>query len=255
MGDWSADAISGGLKAILGPEIEPVAVYLLPPGATPAPFDGYRSLIHHRYCQALMRARRGESVRLEPDELACPAAASAFGFRPLPAQLASGKGLVGFGIADHESTGQRMFEGMTRLAAGEIGGIAACPLVAAPRIPDVVIVEARPEPVMWLVLADLILAGGARRHADTAVLQAACVDSTIIPYREGRLNFALGCYGCRESTDLEAAEMVVGFPGSHLDGLLGALRYLGDKAVPRSRAKAAFYHLEEGGADRPGGSR
>ena len=52
----------------------------------------------HRYCQALMKARRGERVILEADTLACPAAAKAFGFKPLPEGLQTGKGLAGFGI-------------------------------------------------------------------------------------------------------------------------------------------------------------
>lgn len=48
----------------------------------------------HRYCQALMRARQGESVLLDDSGIACPAAAGAFGFRPLPTGLQTGKGLV-----------------------------------------------------------------------------------------------------------------------------------------------------------------
>ena len=50
---------------------------------------------NHRYCQALMKAGHGDAQRYaRPEGLACPAAAAAFGWRPLPAQLANGKGLV-----------------------------------------------------------------------------------------------------------------------------------------------------------------
>ena len=51
-----------------------------------APTDA-RALKHHRYCQAVMKARRGEHVTLDKEGLSCPAAAAAFGFKPLPAQL------------------------------------------------------------------------------------------------------------------------------------------------------------------------
>jgi uncharacterized protein (DUF169 family) len=94
-----SSTVTNRLKEILGLDTEPVAVFLLPPGAVSRAFDGFARVAGHRYCQLLMRARHGESLRLEPSELACPAAASAFGFGPLPEGLATGKGLVGFGPA------------------------------------------------------------------------------------------------------------------------------------------------------------
>jgi uncharacterized protein (DUF169 family) len=92
---------------------------------------------------------------------------------------------------------------------------------------------------MWLLLADLSVHGGERRVGDTAVLQATCVDATIIPYLKQRLNFTLGCYGCREATDLAPGETVLGFPGRLIEPLLGVLQHLSQRAVPRSRAKLA----------------
>jgi uncharacterized protein (DUF169 family) len=232
------------LKEILGLETEPVAVFLLPPGLANPAFDTFGKVTSHRYCQLLMRARHGESLRLEPSELACPAAASAFGFRPLTEGLATGKGLVGFGIVAEPATGKAMFEGMTRLPSGSLEGIAVCPLGAAPALPDVVVVEGPPEPLMWLALADLNLTGGQRRRGDTAVLQATCVDATVIPHVEQRLNFSLGCYGCREATDMGPNETILGFPGSSFAEILAALEQLNTKAVGRSRAKAVLNQLK-----------
>jgi uncharacterized protein (DUF169 family) len=186
-----------------------------------------------------MKARHGESVLLDPDDLSCPAAAAAFGFRPLPPQLANGKGLVGFGIAGNAAVGQRMFANMPRLEDGSIASIALCPLRLAPRTPDVVVVEGPAEVLMWLLLADLNVHGGERRTGNTAVLQATCVDATVIPYLQQTLNFNLGCYGCREATDLKPGETVLGFPGTLLEPLLDALQMLRAKAIPRSRAKLA----------------
>ena len=232
------------LVEILGIDTEPVAVFLMGP-EIPPPTESFRNVTGHRYCQLLMRARHGESVALAPEELACPAAAAAFGFRPLPEGLATGKGLVGFGIVDDPGTGRRMFEGMPRLEPGRVTLIAAAPLSAVRAIPDVVVVEGPPEALMWLALADLNVAGGVRRRGDTAILQATCVDATLIPYLEQRLNYSLGCYGCREATDLGPNESVLGFPGARLEPLLAALDSLANKAVGRSRAKSAFKNLNK----------
>jgi uncharacterized protein (DUF169 family) len=53
-----------------------------------------------------MKARHGKSVILDSEGIACAAAAAAFGFRPLPEGLRSGKGLVGFGIVSDEAVGK-----------------------------------------------------------------------------------------------------------------------------------------------------
>lgn len=246
------------LRDVLGLATEPVAVYLLRPGEEVPPFPGapWEVVQGARYCQALMLARHGAFVLLDGQGLACPAAAAAFGFKTLPDALANGKGLVGFGIAGRPEVGQVMFQGMSRLAAGSISTLALCPLSQVPEIgegpgaeegrarrPDVVVVEATPEQLMWILLADLNLEGGTRRVGDTAVLQATCVDSTIIPYMEQKVNFSLGCYGCREATDIEGSETVLGFPAAKADALAAELVRLADKALPNSRGKKAYSHF------------
>jgi uncharacterized protein (DUF169 family) len=237
------------MQQILGLKTAPVAVFLNKGTETESDFSGWQPLKKHRYCQALMRARNGQRVILEPDELSCPAAACAFGFRPLPQGLRSGKGLVGFGIVDKPETGQTMFAGMPHLEQGTLARLALCPLTEAPGMPDVVVVEAPVERLMWLLLADLRAASGARRQAHTAVLQATCVDATVIPFMEDRLNFSYGCYGCREATDIGEDEAVLGFPGHRLEEMLQHLEGLAGRAIANSRAKTAFRRLKEEEAD------
>lgn len=237
------NSIANKLTEILGLETAPVAVFLTRKGESTAASNQFKPVSSHRYCQLLMRARRGESLVLEPDELSCPAAAAAFGFRPLPEGLATGKGLVGFGIVFEPSVGKAMFEGMTSLAADYVEKILVCPLDLAPEMPDVVVVEGQPEQLMWLALADLNLAGGACRRADTAVLQATCVDATIIPFAEQRMNFSLGCYGCREATDMKSSETILGFPGTKLENITSALEQLNAKAIGQSRSKNIYRHF------------
>jgi uncharacterized protein (DUF169 family) len=217
-------------------------VRLLKPGAEP-PSDGIQ-LKQHRYCQALMKARRGQSVTLDGAGINCPAAAAAFGFRPLPEGLRNGSGLVGFGIVSNAKTGERMFAEMPVMQPGEIHSLHIFPLDQAEAQPDVIVIEDAVEKLMWVDLAYLNAMGGKRLNSSTAILQATCVDSTIIPYQEKRLNFGYGCYGCREATDLGTSESVVGFPVELLPAIAENLAYLAQKAIPNSRSKRALAALQ-----------
>lgn len=46
---------------------------------------------------------------------------------------------------------------------------------------DVVIIEAEPEKLMWVGLADIFETGG-RHTIETGVFQATCVDATVVPF-------------------------------------------------------------------------
>jgi uncharacterized protein (DUF169 family) len=190
-----------------------------------------------------MLAGHGESVLLNEAGIACPAAAAAFGFRALPEGLTSGKGLVGFGIVADPEVGKRMFANMPRLAAGRIFALHLFPLEVATSEPDVICLEDEVERLMWIALAALHAGGGRRLQASTAVLQATCVDATVIPYLENRLNLCYGCYGCRDATDIGPGEAVLGFPAAMLPGIMEHLAFLGRKAIPTSREKKVFATL------------
>jgi len=218
-----------------------VGVRLLKPGAEQP--TGSIRLKQHRYCQALMKARLGQSVLLDGAGINCPAAAAAFGFRPLPEGLRNGNGLVGFGIVTDAAIGARMFAEMAVLEPGEIQSLHIFPLDQAENQPDVIVIEDAVEKLMWVNLAYLNAMGGKRLSSSTAILQATCVDSTIIPYIEKRLNFGYGCYGCREATDLGTSESVVGFPVDLLPAIAESLVYLAQKAIPNSRSKRALVAL------------
>ena len=106
--------------SILGLHSQPVGVRLLTEQLRDP--EEANLLDQHRYCQALMKARHGANVLLGAENLSCPAAASVFGFRPLPEGLRSGRGLVGFGIVSDEAVGKRMFEGIPTEFEGVVLG-------------------------------------------------------------------------------------------------------------------------------------
>jgi len=229
------------LISILNLNTSPVGVCFAfknsPPKNTVTP------LKQHRYCQALMKARHGQSVSLDAQGIACPAAAAAFGFRPLPAGLKSGQGLVGYGIVSEPKVGARMFTDMPVLKPGNLDHLELFPLEKAEKKPDIIVIEDEVEKLMWVNLAYLHVTGGNRLQGSTAILQATCVDSTIIPYLENRLNFGFGCYGCREATDIGPQETVVGFPFDDLYAIVEHIAFLGEKAIPNSRSKKVFASL------------
>ena len=230
------------VKQILGLTTSLVGVkFLLSEEEIPAEIEKLKG---HRYCQALMKARHGAHVFLDAEGIACPAAAAAFGFKPLPDGLKTGKGLVGFGIVDEEATGRTMFEGMTILPQGKLKALYLFPLETATIEPDIVVVEDETEKLMWFALANLNVNAGQRVDSSTAILQATCVDATLVPFVEQKFNMSMGCYGCRDATDICPNETVLGFPFKDFKAIVKSLEFLNQKAIPNSRGKNALAMLK-----------
>jgi uncharacterized protein (DUF169 family) len=235
------------MKEILGLHGSPIGVRIIRKD-TGETFSDQCAEEHMRFCQALMRSRHGLRTVICKENLSCPAAARAFGFKSLPEPLKTGKGLIGFGITEKEEVGVKMFERMTVLEEGDVDRIVVFPLEEAREVPDVVVIEDEVEKLMWVVLAAMHCSGGERVQGSTSVLQATCVDATIIPFVEQRLNYTLGCYGCRDATDISPGETIIGFPVADLPGIVTHLEYLKKKALPHSRGKHAYaiFRKQEG---------
>jgi uncharacterized protein (DUF169 family) len=233
------------MEKILGMSTSPVAVKFY---EVFAHLQGYELPEKRRYCQVLMEARRGKHVLLTPENLACPAAAWALGFKEPPPVLASGEMPAAMGIFGSPDAVVHTFSTMQRLDMGKYKMVAVCPLGEASCEPDVVVVESLAEHLMWIALAYVFRTGG-RLHFDTAVLQATCVDVTITPFIQQRLNMSMGCYGCREATDLAEGECVLGFPVKYLDQIVESLEALQEKAMPRVRGKNVYKALPERNMD------
>jgi len=228
------------LTEILGLERKPVAVkFVRPSEDLPV---GFTAPPGRRYCQILMEASRGKKVLLTGDNIACPASAAALGFKPLPEKLDTGEMLAAFGIFATKEAGRNTIHSMPRLPMGEHRAVAVGPLDEVPYEPNVVVLESKPEHLMWVALASVRREGG-RLGFSTGILQATCVDGTILPFLSGKLNASLGCYGCREATEMTEAECVLGFPARDLDLIVSELEELATKAMPRVRSKAIYRSL------------
>jgi uncharacterized protein (DUF169 family) len=192
-----------------------------------------------RFCQAVMEARKGKSIIINKDNIACPAAAAAFGLKPLTEQLKNGKTLQGYGIFSELEVGQKVMQTMPRFEQSRFNSVLVKPLKDFDEAPDVIIVEDEVEKLMWLALSYLNEEGG-RLEFSTSILQAVCVDACVLPYLSGKINMSFGCYGCRDATDVKSGEAVLGFPYSKLEMVLNHLDYLNTQAIDRSRAKKVY---------------
>lgn len=198
-----------------------------------------------RYCQLLMEARRGNYGLLTAENITCPAAAAAFGFKPLPEKIKSGMMLKTLGLFESENTGAMLMKKIPRLNSGEFKAIAVAPLEKDLFKPDVVVIEDEPEKIMWIILASIHNVEG-RHEFSTGVFQATCVDVTIVPYLTKKINASLGCYGCRDATDIKEIECLIGIPAEKMEDIISNLQFLSQKAMKTVRSKKTYkLYLEQ----------
>lgn len=136
------------LEGVLGLDRHPVAVRFV--SRDEGRPEGFAIPSGRRYCQVLMEAGQGNKVLLTPENIVCPASAAALGFKPLPVKLETGEMLAAYGIFASKEAGRRTILSMPRLPLGQYQAVAACPLGEAPYEPDVVVLEAQPEHLMWV---------------------------------------------------------------------------------------------------------
>lgn len=147
--------------------------------------------------------------------------------------------LCGYGIFKTKDAAIRVMDAMPRVKAEQYAAVEVKPLEDYKRIPDVVVLEDEVEKLMWIALAYLNEEGG-RLDFSTSILQAACVDSVVLPFLSGRINMSFGCYGCRDATDAASGEALLGFPGEKQPMVTENLMFLKSQAIGRSRAKNVY---------------
>lgn len=222
------------LKRILGLRWEPVAVTLVPAGEPlpEVPVPSQRM----RYCQSLMAARRGRSFMMPANRHACPDGTAILGLTDLPRKLASGELYKLFHKLDSVEAAQRMVRERPHLAPRSIDATVVTPLAKAAIEPQVIVVFAQPEQVMWLCMSASYYTGH-RFDFHASGYNAQCVETTLIPYTSGQPNISFGCYGCRASSDISDDLMFMGIPIHLMSTIIKGLGELSRKAMPQSRNK------------------
>ena len=222
------------LSNILSLRWNPVAISLIPSDEPlpDAPFPPAKL----RHCQSIMAARRGHSFLMTPHCHACPDGTHILGMTDIPPKLASGELYLRFGKLDSIEAARQMVKERPCLAGRSIGATLVAPLKDAVHTPDVIIVVANPEQMMWLCMGASYYSGQ-RLDFKVSGYNALCVETTVIPFTTGKINISLGCYGCRGASDISDDLMFMGIPLAEMPRVIQGLGELGKKAIPDSRAK------------------
>lgn len=231
-------AASETLKNILGTKNEAVGIKLLSDNAS---MPGYDSENKYTFCQFIMKAREGHKLLATGENIACANGCSALGFMPVAEKLLNGEFLEQLGSFKKEGA-QKAMAMMPRFEQNRFSGVALAPLSQVDFDPDIIILETLPEHLMWLALATIHKNGG-RLEFSTSISNGTCVDTTVVPYLTQKLNVTLGCYGCRNATDIPDENLLAGFPGDQLGDILDSLQAISEKAMPRTREKRAYARL------------
>ena len=226
--------LSKSLEDILGLRWKPVAVTLISKDTALPDVPLPRSRL--RYCQALMMARRGKTLLMPPQVHACPDGMHILGLTSVSPKLATGEIYIKFGkLASIEAARQMIVE-RPHLPEKSVKATLVSPLEKAVIKPDVVVVVAPPESMMWLCMASSFYTGK-RFKFKVSGYNSQCIEATLYPYTTGEINISLGCYGCRAASDIGDDMMFMGVPLAKLGSLVSGLEQLGKKAIPDSRLK------------------
>jgi uncharacterized protein (DUF169 family) len=231
--------LSSSLQEILKLEHVPVGIKLLEENSD---FAGYKSDAKYTFCQFIMKARDGEFLLATKDNVACANGSSALGFMPPAEKLLNGDFLATLGSFTKEGA-QKTMEEIPRFDLNRYSGVALAPLDKAEFEPDIVVIETLPEHLMWLSLSTIHFSGGTLNF-NSSISNGTCVDVTVRPQLNQQLNVTLGCYGCRNATDIPDDCLMAGFPAEQLEEMVRALERISEKAMPRSREKQAFNRLK-----------
>lgn len=232
-------SISERLKDILGLSNEPVGLKLLQNNNE---VSGYHSENKYTFCQFMMKARQGNKLLATANNIACANGASALGFIPVPEKLLNGEFLSQLGSFQIKGA-QKTMEMMPRFKQNQFSGIALAPLAKVTFQPDIIVLETLPEQLMWLGLATIHQSGG-RLEFTSSISNGACVDTTVVPFVEQKLNVSLGCYGCRNATCIADENLLAGFPANQVQNILDTLEVLSEKTMSRTREKRAYARLK-----------
>ncbi|WP_027398340.1 DUF169 domain-containing protein [Anaerovorax odorimutans] len=231
--------LSQRLYKVLGMKNEAVGIKLLKNNEV---IEGYDKEKKFTFCQFIMKAREGNKLLADSENIACANGCSALGFIPVPEKLLSGEFLSNLGNFEKEGAKVTM-EQMPRFKQNEFTGIALSPLSKVDFNPDIIVLETVPEHLMWLSLAAIYKEGG-RLNFSSSISNGTCVDMTVVPYQTKKLNVSLGCYGCRNATSIPDEHLLAGFPGEQLEGIIDSLEKISEKAMPRTREKRAYARLK-----------
>ncbi len=258
----TAAELGAAIEQYVRPDTFPLALRVLkdgeePPERTRRPKADLG--IQVSICQGVSMARRyGWTIAMAGEDLSCPIASVAFGFRKAPDFYARGGLAEGMYTKDQEAA-LRTEASVPRAEAP--GTVLVGPLRAARFEPEVVAVYGNSAQVMRMVAAALFETGGSITSEFSA--RADCAEIVNRTRQTGKPQVILPCYGDRVFGQTQDHEMAFTLPWTDADafarGLLGThqggvrypiphyLRYTADYPATYETVKAIWREEDERG--------
>lgn len=220
------------LKETLMLRYEPVAIKLVKEGEDYP--EGYSEPVEQMsHCQAVFRAKEGQSFKMPLASQNCLVGTSVLGMNEAADKVISGEFHLGVGMHDSAEAAAKMVADRMIVPFTAIGEV-VCPLKDANFIPDVVAIADIPERIYWIVPLSTATEGG-RANFSTAPFQCACEDVTAVPICTGKPNISLGCFGCRKKTSMKSDELACGIPYAMIPAFVDHLKRYSSTVMTKAK--------------------
>ncbi|MBN2227327.1 MAG: DUF169 domain-containing protein [candidate division Zixibacteria bacterium] len=171
-------------------------------------------------CQTFSLARRyGWQIAVGEEDVNCPLALTAFGFRTETETFACGEMCAGM-FTETKSAGARTEVAVPKFSFQQYRYILAAPIARADFQPNVYLVYGNSAQIMRLMAAVLYMKGGYLTSKFSARLD--CADICIETMKTGQAQIILPCYGDRVFGQTQDDEMAIAIPvGIEPDVMVG----------------------------------
>jgi len=166
----------------------------------------------------------------------CPDGTSILGLTEVPPKLASGEIYILFHKLDTQEAASRMVNERPMLEPYSMEATCVFPLDDPKATVDVVSVMGNPEQMMWLSMATSYYTGH-RHDFHASGYNSHCVEVTLLPMRDKKINISFGCYGGRASSDVSDDMMMMGIPVELMPDVVRGVRELSKRVIPQERDK------------------
>jgi len=223
------DRLDNALSRHVRPGTFPLAVRMVPPGEelperTRRPKESMGTEL--AICQTFSMARRyGWQLAVGAEDIGCPLALTAFGFKPETGAFTCGE-MCGGMFTESDEIGARTEAEVPRFSFAEYKYLLTAPISRSGFAPHLYLVYGNSAQVMRLLTAYLWKEGGYITSRFSGRLD--CADVCIETMKTGRPQVILPCYGDRVFGQTQDHEMAFAFPAGKeeqiIEGLEGTHR-------------------------------
>lgn len=173
------------------------------------------------YCCIVEKATRGRRFKATLKHINCDGGTTALNLEDSTQRIESGEEYFSYNLYKTNGAARRVRDrvpGLYRTGA-KTYGIAVAPLEDFEITPDIVIFMVNPYQAMRIQQGYVYHEGG-RIEVSGASMQALCVEATVQPYMEGKLNMTPLCPSTRFLAKWKDDEMAIGIPFEKLENLV-----------------------------------